>query len=84
PAARVAAEAYYRAAWDAVTDATLTRGGALSHHHGVGLNRGRYLAGALGSGFAVLEALKATLDPHGILNPGKLGLASPFGPPPWP
>lgn len=83
-AARAAAEAYYRAAWDAVTDATLTRGGALSHHHGVGLNRGRYLAGALGSGFAVLEALKAALDPHGILNPGKLGLASPFGPPPWP
>ncbi len=84
PAAQEAAEAYYRAAWDAITTAALRRGGTLSHHHGVGLNRGRYLAGALGPAFEVLAALKAALDPAGILNPGKLGLPSPFGPPPWP
>ena len=39
---------------------------------------------ALGSGFEVLLALKQTLDPAGILNPGKLGLTSPFGGAPWP
>jgi alkyldihydroxyacetonephosphate synthase len=74
---------YYRQAWDAVTDATLAHGAAISHHHGIGLNRSRFLPRALGSGFEVLRGLKAAFDPKGILNPGKFGLASPFGPPPW-
>ena len=51
-------------------------GGALSHHHGVGLNRSRFVAEALGPAFDVLVATKAALDPNGILNPGKLGLPS--------
>ena len=77
-------ERYYREAWDAVTNATLAHGAAISHHHGIGLNRSRFLPRALGSGFDVLVGLKQTFDPVGILNPGKLGLPSPFGPPPWP
>jgi alkyldihydroxyacetonephosphate synthase len=78
-------EAYYRAAWDTATRAVLARGGALSHHHGVGLNRARFVGEALGEGATVLADLKAALDPRGILNPGKLGLPSPFGPSPaWP
>ena len=71
---------YYRAVWDAGTGAVLASGGALSHHHGVGLNRSRFVQQALGPAFAVLAATKAALDPQGILNPGKLGLPSPFGP----
>ncbi|MGH9114592.1 MAG: FAD-binding oxidoreductase [Acidimicrobiales bacterium] len=74
-----AAELYYRAAWDAVMDATTRAGGALSHHHGVGLNRSRYMRRFLGPAFDVLASVKSALDPHGILNPGKLGLPSPFG-----
>ena len=74
-------EAYYRAAWDAGTRAVLEHGGALSHHHGVGLNRARFVREALGGAFAVLEAAKAALDPRGILNPGKLGLPDPWDPP---
>jgi alkyldihydroxyacetonephosphate synthase len=70
---------YYRAAWDAGSRAVLATGGALSHHHGVGLNRSRFVAEALGPAFDVLVATKAALDPRGILNPGKLGLSSPFG-----
>ena len=66
-----------------MTYATLAHGAAISHHHGIGLNRSRFLPDALGSGFDVLRGLKETLDPAGILNPGKLGLPSPFGPSPW-
>ncbi len=84
-AARPQDERVYVGAWDAVTNVTLARGGAISHHHGIGFNRGRYMERALGAGtFAVLTSLKAALDPAGILNPGKLGLPSPFGPSPWP
>jgi alkyldihydroxyacetonephosphate synthase len=74
---------YYRAAWDAGTRAVLEAGGALSHHHGVGLNRNRFVAEALGPAVEVLRAAKAALDPNGILNPGKLGLPSPFGTSGW-
>lgn len=79
-----AADAYYRRAWDAVMTATLAHGGAVSHHHGIGLNRGRHLRRALGPAFDVLAAVKTALDPQGILNPGKLGLPSHFGDAPWP
>jgi alkyldihydroxyacetonephosphate synthase len=72
-------DSYYRAVWDAGTRAVLAAGGSLSHHHGVGLNRSRYMGEALGAGTEVLGSLKAALDPRGILNPGKLGLTSPFG-----
>jgi alkyldihydroxyacetonephosphate synthase len=77
-------EAYYRAAWDAGTRAVLAAGGALSHHHGVGLNRARFVREALGEAFDVLAEVKSALDPHGILNPGKLGLPDPFGDVGWP
>jgi len=79
------ADAAYVRAWDAVTAVTLGLGGALSHHHGVGLNRSRYVHDALGpGGTAVLAGLKTALDPRGILNPAKLGLGSPWGDAPWP
>ena len=77
-------ESTYIALWDAGQRAVLASGGNLSHHHGIGINRARFVAEALGPAHGVLVALKAALDPNGILNPGKLGLPSPFGPVPWP
>jgi alkyldihydroxyacetonephosphate synthase len=77
-------EAFYREVWDAGMRVTLERGAALSHHHGIGLNRGRFARAALGDAFDVLAATKAALDPNGILNPGKLGLPHPWGEPAWP
>jgi alkyldihydroxyacetonephosphate synthase len=67
-------ESTYNALWDAGARAILRAGGNLSHHHGVGLNRARFVAEALGSGLGVLRSIKSALDPHGILNPGKMGL----------
>ena len=77
-------ESTYVALWDAGQRAVLAGGGNLSHHHGVGLNRGRFMAEALGSALGVLTAIKSTLDPNGIMNPGKLGLPTPFGEVSWP
>ena len=77
-------EATYVALWDAGQAAVLAAGGNLSHHHGIGLNRARFMAQAVGSGMPVLQSLKAALDPAGILNPGKMGLHTTFGEVAWP
>jgi alkyldihydroxyacetonephosphate synthase len=83
PTGTDAKDAYYRRAWDAGTLAVLDHGGSISHHHGIGVSRGRFMRQALGGGLDVLSSVKHALDPNGILNPGKLGLASPFGPNPF-
>lgn len=77
------AERFYRACWSTAMETTRRHRGSISHHHGIGLVRGPYLEEALGEGFGVLRRLKDALDPNGIMNPGKLGLPSPFGPSPW-
>jgi len=77
-------ESTYVALWDAGQTAVLAGGGNLSHHHGIGLNRARFMAQAVGSGMPVLQSLKAALDPTGILNPGKMGLHTTFGEVAWP
>jgi len=79
-----AKDRYYRNVWDAGARAALASGGSLSHHHGVGLNRSRFMDEALGAGMALLVAMKSSLDPNHILNPGKLGIPSPWGLPDLP
>jgi alkyldihydroxyacetonephosphate synthase len=70
---------YYRRAWDVATRAVLAHGGSLSHHHGVGHNRARFVREALDSAFPILVALKETFDPQHLMNPGVLGI----GGEPW-
>ena len=72
-------ERYYRRCVDAIVGSTARHGGSISHHHGVGINRVPYIRDELGSAHGVLSAIKSALDPNGIMNPGKLGLDSPFG-----
>lgn len=63
----------YDRVWRAGMRAALDAGATLSHHHGVGAAMARFLPDELGdSGMRMLRALKATFDPDGILNPGKL------------
>jgi alkyldihydroxyacetonephosphate synthase len=64
----------YRKIWDDGVAACLREGGTMSHQHGVGLSRTTYTEGEMGSAFEVLKQIKKTLDPNGIMNPGKLGL----------
>ncbi|MGN6517415.1 MAG: FAD-binding oxidoreductase [Rhizomicrobium sp.] len=57
----------------AATDAIVARGGTISHHHGVGEDHLPWMVQEKGSlGVDILRAVKAALDPKGILNPGKL------------
>jgi alkyldihydroxyacetonephosphate synthase len=79
PASTDEHEALYLAIWNAAQRAALDAGGNLAHHHGVGLNRGRFMREAMGSAFDVLVAMKQALDPNDLLNPGKLGLPTTRG-----
>ncbi|MEX1218236.1 MAG: FAD-binding oxidoreductase [Acidimicrobiales bacterium] len=75
-----AIETMYLECWNAGTSTALTNGGSLSHHHGIGLNRARFMRDALGEGGTlVMQAMKTALDPNGILNPGKLGIPTAYG-----
>ncbi len=65
----------YDSVKSAVTRAILEAGGNLSHHHGIGMEHAGYLRGALGEApWRLLREVKRTLDPRGIMNPGKLFL----------
>jgi D-lactate dehydrogenase (cytochrome) len=46
--------------------------GTCTGEHGVGQGKAKYLKAELGDGVAVMRAIKATLDPLDILNPGKI------------
>jgi alkyldihydroxyacetonephosphate synthase len=72
---RAAAEARYDAIWREGLAAATRAGGTISHHHGVGLMKGPHMAEEHRESFAIYEALRATFDPDGILNPGKMGLS---------
>ena len=63
-----------RAWWDAAMTATLEAGGSISHHHGIGRTKARWLPQELDGWYDVLVAVKRALDPNGIMNPGALGL----------
>jgi glycolate oxidase len=61
------------AAADEVFRAALELGGTLTGEHGVGVIKRRWLAEELGEeSMAVHRAIKAALDPAGLLNPGKV------------
>ncbi len=65
---------YYKKLWQVAMESCQAEGAAFSHHHGVGLHRGLWMAEEHGFGLDVLKKIKRALDPHEIMNPGKLGL----------
>ncbi len=63
----------WRQAKAAASDAILAAGGSITHHHGVGIDHRHWYAREIGPlGVGIVEAVKARLDPAGILNPGIL------------
>lgn len=71
----------WRTAKCAVTEAIAASGATVTHHHGVGTDHEPWMSGEVGElGLDILRAVKAQLDPAGILNPGKLVPAGAEGP----
>jgi FAD/FMN-containing dehydrogenase len=60
-----------------VYGALRARGGSISAEHGIGLEKRAYLDYSRNAGeIALMRALKRTLDPQNILNPGKIFAAT--------
>ena len=49
------------------------RGGSISAEHGIGLQKKSFLSYTRSKeGIELMKVIKQALDPHGILNPGKI------------
>lgn len=69
-----AAVAAAHAALDDIFTLALDLGGTITGEHGVGLAKLGYLERQIGTTqMDLLRRVKSVFDPHGILNPGKLG-----------
>lgn len=66
------AEQTYRTVWAEAMRAVHRVGGAVTHHHGVGVLKASHLECDQSGGGSLYQAARSTLDPHDILNPGKL------------
>ncbi len=65
--------AQWQKAKQAASDAIIEAGGSITHHHGVGTDHREHYAEQVGPlAIAALKAVKATLDPNGVMNPGVL------------
>ena len=63
----------WEAAKHEACEAIITHGGTITHHHAIGIDHRRYLKAEDGAaGVAALRAVKKSLDPDGLMNPGKL------------
>jgi alkyldihydroxyacetonephosphate synthase len=63
----------WRRAKTAASAAIMATGGTITHHHAVGADHRPWMVDEIGEiGVRVLRAVKESLDPAGILNPGKL------------
>jgi alkyldihydroxyacetonephosphate synthase len=60
--------------WEDGMTAALDAGAVINDHHGIGLKLGPYMRRQHGAALDTMRLIKAALDPHGVMNPGKLGL----------
>jgi alkyldihydroxyacetonephosphate synthase len=70
---RDAAVEQWAAVKRAASEAIVAHQGTITHHHAIGRDHAPYMEAEVGrTGLDVLRAVKAELDPTGIMNPGKL------------
>ncbi|ASN06971.1 FAD-binding oxidoreductase [Virgibacillus necropolis] len=55
-----------------IVEYALERGGSCTGEHGVGIGKMKYQVLEHGTALPVMQAIKKTLDPENILNPGKI------------
>ena len=67
------ARAAYLEAWDGAMNTALELGATISHHHGVGRVRARWIADEMGGWTKVWRTIREGLDPDGIMNPRAVG-----------
>jgi alkyldihydroxyacetonephosphate synthase len=59
--------------WTTAVKASIENGGMVNEHHGVGCKLGRFMPMQYGAAWPFIVSLKKTIDPNGIMNPGKVG-----------
>lgn len=65
--------AVYSEIEDAARDEILKYGGSISHHHGVGKLRKKFMPRSIGdTGINILKGLKNTIDPNNVFATGNL------------
>lgn len=75
----------YRALWTAAQEAVLQSGATVSHHHGIGSLKAPWASREVGAAVQGWSEAKRRLDPHQVMNPGRLFVSTPptdSGPPP--
>jgi D-lactate dehydrogenase (cytochrome) len=55
-----------------LVERALKFGGTCSGEHGVGIGKLKYLAAEHGAALGVMRSIKNAMDPHNLMNPGKL------------
>jgi D-lactate dehydrogenase (cytochrome) len=55
-----------------ISERAIRLGGTVTGEHGIGLGKRKYMEAEHGDAWAVMGDIKRTLDPRGILNPGKM------------
>ena len=67
------ARSAYNRAWEGAMTSALELGATISHHHGTGQARARWVADEMGGWMRVWRSVKEAVDPAGIMNPRALG-----------